>query len=600
MEKNPRRILLSWLSVGVLLVLCGILGVLQYRWIGEVSLAERERLRGSLQASLGRLSRDFNSEISTACRALVPAEAQPDGEAAEKEVAARFAEWHKTGRQGRMFSRIAIVELRARTPVLRNLDMETGLFRPADWPAAWDGIRERLEFRLSPEPWQRRGSRGLPVVEDGLVFELPLFEMPPPGSLLPSPGTPLPSSGAPPPSPGAPFPFGRRGSRALIFELNLEYVREVVLPELLQRHLDTGGGLEYQVEVVTRANPPAVIFGSDPGETGPIAANADASVGLFELQYDQIFPRVGPPGARGRGPGRGPGDDAGRWRMFVRHRAGSLEAVVAHARWRNLAVTAGVLMLMAASAGALVRYTRRAQKLAALQMEFVAGVSHELRTPLTVIHTAAHNLRGVVANNPSQVERYGALIQQESGRLRELVEQVLNFAGAQAGRAVQAREALSVETLIEESLASSKAAIQEARCVVEKNIEAGLPRILGDPLALKHVLENLIGNAAKYGSAEGHWIGVFGSKAGDGGPAVEIRVADHGPGIPEDERERVFEPFFRGRRAVQDQIHGAGLGLNLAKKIVEAHGGSIRLNEAAAQGAEFIVRIPAAPAGAAT
>jgi signal transduction histidine kinase len=287
--------------------------------------------------------------------------------------------------------------------------------------------------------------------------------------------------------------------------------------------------------------------------------------------------------------------------MSVRHRAGSLEAVVSQARWRNLAVTAGVLILMAASVGALVRYTRRAQKLAGLQMDFVAGVSHELRTPLTVIHTAAHNLRGVVTHNPAQVERYGALIQQESGRLKDLVEQVLQFAGAQAGRAIQTREPLSIEKVIEESLESSKAVIQETRCVVEKNIDAGLPRVLGDPMALKHAVENLLANAAKYGSAGGNWIGVSASKTGDSGrAAVEIRVADHGPGIPEDEREHVFEPFFRGRRAVQDQIHGAGLGLNLAKKIVEAHGGSIRLNNAPAQGAEFIVRIPAAPAEAGT
>jgi signal transduction histidine kinase len=78
----------------------------------------------------------------------------------------------------------------------------------------------------------------------------------------------------------------------------------------------------------------------------------------------------------------------------VRHRAGSLDAAVARARRRNLAVTAGVLLLMAASVSTLIRFTRRAQRLAELQMEFVAGVSHELRTPLTVIHTAAYNLRG--------------------------------------------------------------------------------------------------------------------------------------------------------------------------------------------------------------
>jgi signal transduction histidine kinase len=81
---------------------------------------------------------------------------------------------------------------------------------------------------------------------------------------------------------------------------------------------------------------------------------------------------------------------------------------------------------------------------------------------------------------------------------------------------------------------------------------------------------------------------------------VEIRVTDRGPGIPADEQGQIFDPFFRGRRALQDQIHGTGLGLNLAKKIIEAHGGSIQVKSAAMKGAEFIVRLPAAPAGEAS
>ena len=99
---------------------------------------------------------------------------------------------------------------------------------------------------------------------------------------------------------------------------------------------------------------------------------------------------------------------------------------------------------MMASVAALITYTRRAQRLADLQMDFVAGISHELRTPLTVIHTAAYNLRGKLAANPAQVERYGVLIQQESGRLKVLVEQVLRFSGATAGRVIQNPEPISV------------------------------------------------------------------------------------------------------------------------------------------------------------
>jgi signal transduction histidine kinase len=84
----------------------------------------------------------------------------------------------------------------------------------------------------------------------------------------------------------------------------------------------------------------------------------------------------------------------------------------------------------------------------------------------------------------------------------------------------------------------------------------------------------------------------------ENGPAVEVRVADHGPGIPEQEQQRIFDPFYRGQRALRDQVHGTGLGLNLVKRIIEAHGGTIRVKSRPATGTEFIVRIPALAGGA--
>jgi signal transduction histidine kinase len=568
-----RRTALSWLFVAGLFVLCGVLGVLQYRWIGEVSVAARDRLRGSLQASLNRLSLDFNTEIATAARALLP----PGPESGESEVAERFAQWKKTGRHSQMFRHIAIAEPRNKTLVLHNLDLDKAIFETAAWPPDWAPLQQRLESMLSPEPRQGRGFPGPPPDDQGMIFDLPAL------------GSPGPGRGG--------GQFVRGETPTLIFDLNPEYVRDVLLPELLQRHLESGGTLEYQVEVLTRQRTPLLIYQSDPGAR--VAVSADASVGLFETPYDLIFRGQPGRGGRGRGPGRGgPVGESGRWQMFVRHRAGSLEAVVAQARWRNLAVTACVLLLMMASVAALITYTRRAQKLADLQMDFVAGISHELRTPLTVIHTAAYNLRGKLAANPAQVERYGVLIQQESGRLKDLVEQVLRFSGATAGRAIQNPEPLSISNVLEETLESAKAVFQDAGCVVETHIDPDLPLVLGDPMALKQALQNLLHNAAKYGAGESHWVGVSASRAGDAAkPAVEIRVADRGPGIPAEEQAHLFEPFFRGRRALQDQIHGTGLGLNLAKKIFEAHGGSIQVKSVAMKGAEFIVRLPATPAG---
>jgi signal transduction histidine kinase len=288
------------------------------------------------------------------------------------------------------------------------------------------------------------------------------------------------------------------------------------------------------------------------------------------------------------------------WLLRVHHHAGSLESIVAGARRRNLALSAGLLLLILATVASLVRSSRRERQMAELQMNFVEGVSHELRTPLTVIRTAAFNLRGNLAQKPEQVARYGALIQNESEKLTALVDQVLGYGSARSGRVIAQRSPVAIDALIESSLQSSRLCLENANLIIEKKIAPDLPTVLADPEAMEHVLQNLFENAVKYGTQSSNWIGIFADAAPpNGAPAVEIRVADHGPGIPKEEREHIFDSFYRGRRAIHDQIHGTGLGLTLAKKIVEAHGGTIAVKSEPSQGAEFIIRIPAVQAGVA-
>ncbi len=569
--KNRRQTALSWLFVCALFVLCAILGALQYRSIGDLSVATRKDLRNGLQTNLNRLSQGFNAEIGAACRVLTPADLS-SAPATERDFAARYAPWKTTARDGALFRRIAFAEPLREGVALRAFDPATGSFSTIDWPPQWAAIRDLVLGMISPDPRRNRGAPGHdqgPRPEgEGTAFEIPLFR--------------------PRQAPVFRGSFPRPEGAWMIFDLDQSTLAGQVLPEMVQRHLESGGELDYQVEVLTRTTPPAVIYRSDANLGKSFVQTADASVRLFD-----------PQAARMGGGGPEPMPWIGRWQMYVRHRAGSLEAVVESIRRRNLAVTACILLLLLLTVAALANYTRRAQRLAELQMDFVAGVSHELRTPLTAIHTAAYNLRGKVAQNPAQVERYGQLIQQKSGRLKELVEQILQFAGAEAGRAIQEREPLSVEGVILDAVEASKAVAAVAQCSIETRIEPGLPTVLGDPLALKQVLENLIGNAAKYGAREEPWIGVSAARnAWRKGQVVEIRVADRGPGVPKDEQARIFEPFFRGRSAFASQIQGTGLGLSLVERIVEAHGGSIHVKSEPMKGAEFILRLPVAPAGA--
>ena len=590
-DKTQRRTVFSWIYAAPLFVLCGILGVLQYRMIGEVRDAARDRLHGSLQASVNRISAEVDSDIAAAANAIAPAIPSDSVTQLEPTVREHYEQWKQSSRHAQLFSRVALAVPHDDRLQLRSI--EPAVEPTYDWPPNLKPMQQRLEHNLEPRRAGPDGGGappddGLRRDNEGLAMEYPIFSMPqgpPRGGRGGGPG-------------GGPF---RRELAWVVLDLNPEYLRTTLLPEILQRHLGTNGNLDYQVWVLDRANPSNVIYESDPGQPVP-ANNADATVTLFD-PWEQIFHRAAIGRGRGGGGGRGghgPAGPDGRWILYVRHRAGSLEAVVSRARLLNLSVTGGVLLLMIATMAALISYIRRAQRLTSLQMEFVTGVSHELRTPLTVIHTAGYNLRGKLANNPVQVEKYGALIQQESGRLKELVEQVLQFSSANAGRVIQDREPLSVDTVIEQALESSKTLIAGKHCTIEKHIDAGLPQVYGDAVALRQALANLVGNAAKYGAGDHNWIGISATQTGSNGTgAVAISVCDHGPGIPSDEQDHIFDPFFRGAKAVQDQVHGTGLGLSLVKKIVEAHGGTVKVKSEPAKGAEFIVTLPAMSAEAA-
>ncbi len=568
MDRTQRHTRLSWFFVAALFVLCASLGVLQYRWIDEASRAERERLRGSLQASLFRLSVGFNSDLVTACAAILPRFAPPDAEIPDQDYAALYKQWKESGQHGRLFSAIAIARPAGDSFTLRSLNLDTAVFAPAPWPDSWQPVRQHLEARLAQ---MREGRDGRPggrgfrpmEIDEGLLIEIPRR--------------------------------GRSELEWLIFEVNPGYVRDTLLPELLSRHLGSSFS-DYQVEVVSRQSPSRVLYRYPADASGSIGPAADASVALFEVSWDQLFRRNAPPGARdmmrGR-PGPGPGP-FGRWQLNVRHRSGSLGAVVARTRARNLGVTAAILLLMLATVASLIVFTRRAQRLATLQMNFVAGVSHELRTPLTVIRTAAFNLRGKLAQNPAQVEKYGSLIRQEAERLTGIVEDVLQFASQHSGRSRLNLEPVPAEDLIEASLAACRSVLDASHCTVEKDIQPGLAPLLGDPVALQHALQNLLTNAAKYGaSGAGNWIGIAALSPTPGW--IEIRVSDRGPGISPEELPNLFDPFFRGQRAIQDQVHGTGLGLALVKGIVEAHSGSVSAASEPGRLTSFTLRLPAAP-----
>lgn len=571
-DKVRRRSWLSWAAVALLVLLCAVLAGLQYRWIGDVADAESHHLREDLQSRLNLLRRDLNEEISSACYAYIPAAWEIQKHGRDQAYLSQYRRRKESG--DHVIRRMALAVPEKLDLVLFFPDATGTHFVRGDWPPEWAAMHDSLIVRLPA-----------PMNQSSTLVEFPRF--------------------ASEKSQSGPHLIEQEW---LLLDLDADFIGQTLLPEMLNRYLGQTGNLEYDAEVFSKADPSFSIYRSSVDSSEP-AWIPDASVDLLEIGRTPMLPGNVPVESAswhsgslsssplGPRPGRPlEGRSRGLWILRVHHHTGSLEAIVAKGRRRNNFLSAGLLLLILVTTYALVRFSRRAQAIAVLQMNFVAGVSHELRTPLTVIRTAAYNLRGDLATQPGHVARYAALIRQETEKLSALVEQVLRYGNTRAGRILQPRAPAAIPELIEASLLAACTAAQAKDLVIEKQIEPDLPLVLADRESMQHALQNLFDNAIKYGAPGDKWIGISATASRNGGPpAVEIRVADRGPGIPAEEREYIFDPFFRGQRPQQDQIHGTGLGLNLVKKIIEAHGGAVSMRNRKGHGAEFVVTIPGAP-----
>ncbi len=597
----PRAISAAGLAI---LVLLSILAALQHHWLGEVSEAERERMRARMQSSATRFARDFDREVT---RAFVLLEPAGPGRRPREPYAERRARWNASALFPELVRAVFVA-----TPAeggrltLARVEDDTGRLVQAAWPQEWTELRSRLEgagLSRGAGPTPRRG-RAFPLIAaDVPALVAPVF--------------------GPGPSTAGGEEGDRRGAPAAgygIIGFNLDTIERKLLPELAARHFAGADGLEYGLKVVVIADPGRAIYRAGPSSGGEAISRGDAEVDLFGFLRSEEAGALAPPPSRGpwaEPPGAEPREGTGDpgpagermpppaadffhtstqrpWRLIVTHPAGSLEAAVASARHRNLALSFGTLLLLALSMTLLLVSTRRAQRLARQQLEFTAGVTHELATPLAGMRAAAQNLADGVIRDPAQVREYGTLIDREGRRLTEMVEQVLAFAGLQSGRTAFERRRVAMERVIEEALAASRRPLDEKGFQVETEIAPDLPEVAGDGPALRRALENLVGNAIKY-AAEGSWIRVrAGVGPGLGGRCLVVTVEDRGPGIAPEDLARIFEPFYRGRGRSAGAVAGSGLGLTVVRGIVEAHGGRVTVETSAGKGAAFSILLPIA------
>jgi signal transduction histidine kinase len=214
------------------------------------------------------------------------------------------------------------------------------------------------------------------------------------------------------------------------------------------------------------------------------------------------------------------------------------------------------------------------------QQQFVADASHELRSPLAGIRQTAEVARAHPGALP-EGELADAVLE-ESARMQRLVEQLLLLTRADEGAVARTRQDVDLDDL---ALAEGRRVGRSGVAVDTSRVSAG--RVRGDRTALAQVVRNLVDNAARHAD---HRIAL--TVREDGG-TVELVVEDDGSGIPEEDRERVFERFVRLDEARARDAGGSGLGLAIVKEIVAASGGTVAVTSSALGGARFVVRLPA-------
>jgi signal transduction histidine kinase len=388
---------------------------------------------------------------------------------------------------------------------------------------------------------------------------------------------------------------------------------------LTKRLFRQSGESDYALLVVAADNPQKTVFQTDPGASRGLFSSPDASAGIFATRPDCFAgamgrPMPGGPGPRSFNPGgfsdrtkeiltrkaspcasaaRTPARADSRWTLLVKRHGGSLDTAFATFRLRTMAISFGVLLVLALGILMLTISTERARVLAKLQMEFAMGVSHELRTPLTVIRVAADNLANGMMENTQHAQRYGRMIGDEARRLTDMVEQILTFARTQSTGSGSKVTPVSAEQIVRRALSACSPALREAGMRVERFIEPELPQVQVDENAIVDCLQNLLNNAAKY-AASGGWVGVRAETVHNpGGDRVRITVEDRGPGIAPEDAPHIFDPFYRSQAIRNSQIPGVGLGLSLVKRIIEAHRGTIEVKSSTESGAAFFIDLPA-------
>ncbi|MBP7459909.1 MAG: hypothetical protein KBA26_01345 [Candidatus Delongbacteria bacterium] len=271
------------------------------------------------------------------------------------------------------------------------------------------------------------------------------------------------------------------------------------------------------------------------------------------------------------------------WELVIGLKGASIQQIIRQKIWLSMVFLVVVGLTLSVGLFYLIYNMRRERMLAQMKTDFVANVSHELRTPLALIRMYAEMMLMGRAITPEKSQHYHQVILNESIRLTQLINNILNFSKIESRQRTYHMQPAQLEPLLREILDMYQFHLEQKGFTLELSIQPGLPEIELDREAVTQAIINLLDNAVKF-SGESRRIDISLQASGFG---QELAIRDYGIGIPAGEQHKIFEKFYRVENSLTQSTKGTGLGLSLVRHIMDAHGGTIGLVSRAGQGSTF-------------
>jgi signal transduction histidine kinase len=282
-------------------------------------------------------------------------------------------------------------------------------------------------------------------------------------------------------------------------------------------------------------------------------------------------------------------------KLFLRYRDTSIEREVNRWKTWTLCLIGFIDLMLGAGLFLIYSNVKRELTLSRLKSDFVANVSHELKTPLALIRLFAETLELGRVPGEQKAQQYYRVINKESQRLTQLINNILDFSRIEAGRKEYRLASADVGRIVSEVVDAYRFQIEQQGFSFHVDVEDDLPHVTADKEAVAQALLNLVNNALKYTRDEKYLRLEVKRRGTD---QVAIAVTDRGIGVAKSEQRKIFEKFYRAEDSLVHETKGSGLGLSLVKHIMEAHGGAVDVESTPGKGSTFTLVLPVEGAGA--